>query len=170
MNEIIKSKKFKIAAVIVGVVICALVIFSIGVSVGMRKGRFSSDWGRNYEKNFMGPKEGMFEHGFPPSPGMMERFEGKGMRNAHGIVGEIISISDNKIVIKNPDNQENTIAVGEKTLIKKFQEDLAVSNLQVGDRIVVMGKPGDDGMVEAQLIRVLPEPGMGNNLNNNQKN
>ena len=49
MNEIIKSKKFKIAAVSVGVVLCALIIFALGVSVGLHKGRFSCEWGKNYE-------------------------------------------------------------------------------------------------------------------------
>jgi len=79
---------------------------------------------------------------------------GRGFRNAHGIAGEIISITDNKIVLKDRDGQENSIAVDDKTLIKRGRDTISVNELKNDDRIVVMGKPGDDGTVSADLIRV----------------
>ncbi len=159
MNEIIKSKKFKVAAGIVGAFLCALIIFALGISVGMHKGKFSCNWGKNYEKNFMG-KFG--ERDGRGGQKMMDQFGGKGMRNAHGIAGGIVSVADNKIVIKNPDNQENTIAVTEKTLIKSGQSDLKITDLKSGDQIVVMGKPDESGVVNADLIRVFAA-GLNNN-------
>ena len=64
-QEIIKSKKFKIAALVVGVLIVALVSFGGGVAVGFMKARFSYNFGENYERNFVG---GPFQ-----GPGMMGR-------------------------------------------------------------------------------------------------
>lgn len=154
MNEIIKSKKFKTAAIIVGVILCAMIIFALGISVGTHKGRYSCNFGKNYERNFMGQFGERDGRGLMQGFGMMDRFEGKGLRNAHGLSGVIISITDNKIVIKNKNNQENTIAVIDKTLIKSQRNDLQISDLKTGDEIVVMGKPDESGVVNADLIRV----------------
>ena len=152
MDKIIKSKKFKVAAVICGVFLCALVIFSLGISVGMHKGKFSCNWGKNYEKNFMGQFGDRDNHGFMPAPPM--DFGNKGFRNAHGLSGSIISVADNKIIIKDNNNQENTIAVTDKTLIKSQQSDLKITDLKNGDQIVVMGQPDSSGVINADLIRV----------------
>jgi len=155
MEKIIQSKKFKIAAVIVGVILGALIIFAAGISVGIHKGKFSCNFGRNYEKNFMGKFGGRDdERGFMSGRGMIDGFGGGGFRNAHGIAGQIISINDNKIVVKNRDNQENAIAVTDKTLIKSGQSDLKITDLKSGDQIVVMGRPDASGVVNADLIRI----------------
>ena len=145
IQEKIKSKGFQIAVLFVGVIFVALVSFAGGVAVGLKKARFSYKFGENYERNFGGPFRG---------PAGMRDFEGRGFRNAHGIAGEIISITDNKIVLKDRDGQENSIAVDDKTLIKRGRDTISVNELKNDDRIVVMGKPGDDGTVSADLIRV----------------
>ena len=166
MNEILKSKGFKIAAGAVGAFILALLIFGTGVSVGIHKARFSNDFGRNYEKNFMGPMPG------GPMGGPMGFFrdmEGKDFRHGHGIAGKIVSISDNTIVIKDPENLEISISVTDKTSIKKKNENIKINDLQQDERIVVLGKPGENGVIDANLIRVF-----GNNqdgpFNNNPQN
>lgn len=169
MNEqeqkVNKSKKIKIAAIIVGVFLIALIIFASGVAVGLHKAKFSCDWGKNYERNFMGPRINDMERpGFLPGPPpeFMNKIEGRDFRNAHGLSGEIISIADNTIVIKDRDNKENTVAVTEKTMIKSRQNDLKISDLKQGDKIIIMGKPGDNGVVNADLIRIFD--------NNNESN
>ncbi|HBB37027.1 MAG: hypothetical protein UX02_C0002G0232 [Candidatus Moranbacteria bacterium GW2011_GWC1_45_18] len=156
IQEKIKSKGFQIAVLFVGVIFVALVSFAGGVAVGLKKARFSYKFGENYERNFGGPfrgPAGMRGPGRDPGE-MMRDFEGRGFRNAHGIAGEIISITDNKIVLKDRDGQENSIAVDDKTLIKRGRDTISVNELKNDDRIVVMGKPGDDGTVSADLIRV----------------
>ena len=85
---------------------------------------------------------------------MMPDFDGRGFRNAHGIAGTIISVADNKIILKDRDGQENTISVSDKTLIKRGQDTISINDLKNDDRIVVMGRPGDSGMIDADLIRV----------------
>ena len=156
MEKILKSKKFIIAASIVGVFIVVLVSFGMGVAVGFHKAKFSSHFGENYERNFMGPRPDMMG---PDGPMVimrerMREFEGKGLRNGHGVAGTIISISDNNIVIKDRDNKENTISVGDKTIIKQGGSDIKISDLKNDEEIVVIGKPGEDGVVNADLIRV----------------
>jgi hypothetical protein len=86
--------------------------------------------------------------------GMMGDFGGRGFRNGHGIAGAIISVADNKIVIKDRDGQENTISVSDQTLIKRGQGTISVNDLKNDEQIVVMGRPGDNGTVNADLIRV----------------
>jgi hypothetical protein len=153
-QEMLKSRNFKIAALAVGVIIIALVSFSVGVGVGFHKARFSYRFGENYERNFVGGPfqgPGMMERG---SRGMMDDFEGRGFRNGHGIAGTIISVADNKVVIKDRDGQENTITVSDRTLIKSGQNTIKIADLKQDEQIVVMGRPGDNGTINADLIRV----------------
>ncbi|PIP26618.1 MAG: hypothetical protein COX31_01360 [Candidatus Moranbacteria bacterium CG23_combo_of_CG06-09_8_20_14_all_40_16] len=165
MNEIMKSNKFKIAVAVVGVMLVALVSFAAGIGVGLKKARFSYKFGENYERNFMGPRPGPNEFGGPiggPMGLMKEKFkdfEGHGFRNAHGIAGTIISIADNNLVIKDKDNKENTVAVNDKTIIKLGRDDVQINDLKNDDQIVVMGNPGDDGVINADLIRVFNQAG-----------
>jgi len=167
MNELIKSKKFKIAAGVVGSFILALVIFGAGVSVGIHKARFSYRFGENYERNFMGPRPG------GPMGGPMGFFrdmEGRDFRNGHGISGNIVSISDNTIAIKDPQNKEISIAVNNKTVIKDRMNDVKITDLKQDEKIVVIGKPGDNGVINADLIRVFNNDQPNNNPSNNPQN
>jgi len=162
-QEMLKSKGFKIAALIIGAVILVLVSFAGGVAVGFHKARFSYKFGENYERNFVGGPfqggPGMME-GWGPR-GMMRDFEGRGFRNGHGLSGTIISVANSQIVLKDQNNQENTITVTDKTLIKQGRGTISVNDLKNGERIVVIGSPGDNGTINADLIRVFD-----NNLSN----
>lgn len=139
---------------IASVLLVALVSFGMGLKVGFQKAMFSSRWGENFERNFMmrGPEGKGDRFMFPP----LNRLDGKAMRNGHGAAGEILSLSGNTILIKNPENQENTIRINESTLINRGRETIAIEDLKSGDRIVVIGKPQDDGVIAAHLIRVFP--------------
>ena len=86
--------------------------------------------------------------------GMMRGFEGGDFRNGHGIAGVITSITDNNIVIKDRAGKENTITVNEKTIIKNGAADIKITDLKNDQSIVVIGNPGDNGVVNADLIRV----------------
>lgn len=172
MQEIIKSKKFKVAAIITGSVAIALVIFTAGVNVGFRKAKFSFKFGENYERNFMGPRPGVDKPMNPNGPmGIMREqirnFEGRDFRNPHGISGTIISISDNSLVVKDKDNKESTVSVDNKTAIKSGRDDIEIGDLKTEEQIVVIGKPGDNGVINADLIRVFDKD-TGDNQNNKQ--
>ena len=177
-TEIIRSRKFKIIASVIGGILLLIVSFAAGVHVGYRKARYSYQWGANYERDFGGPRMGM--NG--PASRMMHDFSDQNFRNGYGLAGTVVSVSGNNIVVKDRNNEENTIAVSDKTIIKQGPNDLKISDLKSGDRIVVMGNPGDNGVVNADLIRVFGDnsgvPGQNNapanpstnNSNNNQSN
>jgi len=165
IQETMQSKKLKIAALFVGVIIIALVSFAGGVVIGFHKARFSYKFGENYERNFVGgPFQGqqgeMMGRG---QRGMMGDFRGQDFRNAHGLAGTIISITDSNLIIKDKDGKENTIAVTDKTIIKRQRDDIRISDLKQDDQVVVMGSPGDNGVINADLIRVFANNNNGNN-------
>ena len=165
MNEMMKSKGFAIAAVGMAFILVALVSFIGGVKVGSHRALFSARWGENYEKNFIGSHSPMDRMG-PLGP-MMRNFEGRDFRNAYGLSGAIISIADNKLIIRDRDGKENTVTVTDKTIIKNRANDLKISDLKSNDNVVVMGSPSNDGTVTADLIRVfdnLPPTNQNNNV------
>jgi hypothetical protein len=150
-----KHRKFTIATVIVGLFLLILVSFVAGVSVGFHKAKFSYRFGENYERNFMGQRSGMMGSG--PIGMIKEKFgefEGRGMRNGHGVAGTIISILDNSLVIKDKDNKENTVSVSDGTVINQGRDTIKIGDLKNDEEIVIIGKPGDDGVIAADLIRV----------------
>ncbi|MFZ2188698.1 MAG: hypothetical protein WAV73_04010 [Candidatus Moraniibacteriota bacterium] len=166
-QELVKSRNFKIALGVVGALLVVFASFSSGVAVGLHKAKFSYQWGQNYERNFMGPGKragGMMDAddrgqmmGVRRDGGMMDfprNIEGRDFRNAHGIAGTIISVADNNLIIKDRDNKENTVAVTDRTIIKDHMLDVKISDLKANDQIVVMGRPDDQGIVNADLIRV----------------
>lgn len=157
-----KSKTFKIIAGLIGTLLAAIFIFAAGVGVGLHKAKYSFQWGQNYERNFLDGRQGMmggnYSGGMMGSRGffggMMERFEGRDFRNAHGISGTIISIADNNLVVKDKDGKENTVTVSDQTLIKSGRTDIHLGDLKQNDIIVVVGTPGYNGSINAELIRV----------------
>lgn len=172
MQEILKSRSFKIAAVIIGSVAIALVIFTAGVNVGFHKAKFSFKFGENYERNFMGPYPGMDKPMNLNGPmGMMREkvrdFEGSDFRNPHGISGTIISISENSLIIKDKDNKENTVSVDDETVIKLGRDTIKIGDLKNDKEVVIIGRPGDDGVINADLIRVFNK-NMSDGQNNNK--
>lgn len=163
MREFIQSRIFGIVASIIGIFLIAVISFGGGVAVGLRKARFSSDFGRNYEQNFMGARfgdgRGEMMGGGNRGGDMMGFFrdvQGQDLRNGHGLAGIIISIDNNNLVVKDRDNKENTVIVTDDTLIKSRGESLKTIDLKVNDQIVIIGNPDENGTVNASLIRILP--------------
>lgn len=157
IKEFSQSKTFRVVVIVVGVFLVALVSFATGVKVGFHKAKFSYAFGENYERNFVGDRRGMMSGG---RGGMMERFgffdrlDERDFRNAHGLVGEILSVTADTLIVKDRDGQENSVAITSNTLVKRGRDTLAAGDLQVGDRIVVIGQPSEKGVVNADLIRV----------------
>lgn len=161
-KEIVQSKYFKVSAITVGVFIVAFASFVAGIAVGIHKAKFSYAWGENYEQNFVGGGRSMMGGNLG---GMMDRFglggkfDGRDFRNGHGIAGKVLSISDTGLIISNNDNKENTVVVSDKTIINRNGGSIKLSDIAKGDNVVVVGNPGDNGAVNADLIRVF---GQGN--------
>lgn len=133
----------------IAIMVVALIIFQAGQVTGYRKARFAGNFGSNFERNFVGPKGGnmMVGGGF----GMMTP-------SGHGAVGEILSISLPQIIVLGEDNLEKVVIVAEYTDVHQFRENLSVSDLKIGDRVVILGNPNENGQIEAKLIRIMPKP------------
>ena len=189
IQDPVKSRSFKLALGIVGVLLLVFTSFASGVAVGLRKARYSYQWGENYERNFMGHERGnfgmsdigsrerMIEGQFASLKmegrgGMLElprSIEGRDFRNAHGMAGTIISIAQDSLVVTDRDKKENTVFVTERTLIKDHMADVRLSDLKTGDQIAILGRPDDQGVIKADLIRIFccnETAGLNNNNDN----
>jgi len=142
----------KLVIVLVGLTIIVL-IFGAGMIVGGMKARFSYRWAESYHQNFAGPKQGFFGdwRARPPMPG--------DFIESHGTFGEIIKINDSDLVVRGQNNVEKIILITEKTIIEKERNTIKKEDLKVGDKIVIIGSPNDQGQIEAKLIRVFDEIG-----------
>jgi hypothetical protein len=122
-------------------------IFGVGVFVGETKARFSFRWAENYHNNFAGPKGGFLGDWqrlpMPPDNFMESR----------GIFGEIIKINGD-LVIRGKDNMERVVILSASTLIERGRESIKKEDLKIGDKIVVIGSPNEQGQIEAKLVRI----------------
>jgi len=155
MNEEKTIKKFfqnrdVLRWVIIGLAgfVILVLVFGAGVKVGTLKARYSYRWADNYHKNFAGPRGGFL--------GDWQRFPAGDFIGGHGAFGEIIEIKDNGFVIKGRENVEKVIITNQETTITKGRETTK-DGLKVGDRVVIIGSPNEEGQIEAKLIRVFDE-------------
>ena len=63
-----------------------------------------------------------------------------------------------KLAPLSPENTEKVVRIESDTVIRKLRDTIQLSDLQVGDMIVAIGSPGDNGEIDAKLIRDLPPP------------
>ncbi len=149
-KSLVGSRMSVILAGLFGVLLVAVLSFGFGFSAGIRKAHFSERWDDNYGKRYLnlpGPMGG---------PGMISRDMDKGpMRSGYGTAGRIIGLSEWLITIESPEGNEHAVTVTGKTRIKKKGDPIEFSGLEVEDRIIVLGKPREDGSIEADFIRAV---------------
>lgn len=145
LKNFFKADHFNKSLIILAAILVLVFVFGAGILVGHEKERFGRDWGENYYRNIMGSGR----------RGMMGDWGGPNF-NGHSGLGQIIKIEGNNIVVKSQANVEKTIAVtGQTQIIKDFQ-NIKIADLKVDDQVVVIGRPNNQGQVEAKLIRVMP--------------
>jgi hypothetical protein len=136
--------------------IVIVLIFGVGVKVGELKARYSYRWAENYHKNFAGPRGGFLDD--------LRRFPAGDFIGSHGIFGEIIEIKNNSFVVKDRGNIEKLVIINDKTTITKGRKNISASNekdgLKVGDYVVIIGSPNEEGQIEAKFIRVFSDDGL----------
>ncbi|MDO8676336.1 MAG: hypothetical protein Q7K16_01655 [Candidatus Azambacteria bacterium] len=145
LKEIFKADHFNRLLMAIAAVVVLAFVFAAGVFVGHEKERFSRSWEKNYYGNIMGPGR----------RGLMG-FWGRPNFNAHSGLGQIIKIDENTITVKDQGNAEKTILINERTAIIKDFQSIKISGLKIDDRIIVIGRPNEQGQIEARLIRVVP--------------
>lgn len=154
-NDFLQSKFFKVIIFVLMIIVIFLLGFKAGTLVGFRKADFAQKWGDNYHRNFAGPRDGF-----------IQKFKDSNFMEASGIFGQIIKIETNSLVIRGRDDVEKIVIVDDKTTIKFFQDNINLEKLNVDDAVVVIGEPNNAGQIAAKLIRVMPDPKMMNNQNN----
>jgi hypothetical protein len=147
LNNFFQSKNFKRIIVAIGILIVILIIFQVGTAVGFRKAGFSYQWGENYQRNFAGPRGGFGGD-----------LSGKDFIGTHGVFGKILKIEGQTLAIDGPNGLEQIILVKEGTIIKRFQDTVKITDLKIGDYIVVIGQPDSQGQIQGELIRIIPPP------------
>jgi hypothetical protein len=132
----------------IGSFVIVVFIFGFGMFVGGIKARFSYRWAESYHENFAGPKGGFFGNWqrMPPLPGDFVQ--------SHGTFGEIIKINNSDFVIKGQAEMEKIVLIKDDTVIEKGRTKITKNDLKVGDQVVVIGSPNNQGQIEAKLIRL----------------
>jgi hypothetical protein len=51
---------------------------------------------------------------------------------------------------------EKIILIKEDTVIKRFRDNIKLSDLKVDDYVTVIGEPNEEGQIQAKLIRLSP--------------
>ncbi len=151
-KDIHSSKKVRIAVSIILIVIVALGIFKAGEVVGFHKAKFSRDFGDNFHRNFTNSHNGFFRQS------MGDMMDDKLPPAGYGTVGKIVSMASSTLVVADKDNLEKTVLVNSETSIREFRDELKVTDLKVGDFVVILGTPDDKGEIEARLVRIIPTP------------
>ncbi len=146
-NNILESKTFKIVILSVAGLIVLVFVFGMGVYTGTRRADFSFRWAEAYHSNFGGP-----QGGFLGDPA------GRGFTPGNGVFGQIIKIEGTSLTIKGKDGVEKVIIADEDVSIKFQNKSEKITDLKIGDNLVVIGQPNATGQIEAQLIRVMPAP------------
>ena len=83
-------------------------------------------------------------------PGANARAGGQG-----GIFGQIDSIGDGVLVIKDNNGQQTQVKVTDTTLIEK-QAAVKLTDLETGETVIVSGSKGTDGVITARSVQVAP--------------
>ncbi|MCX6723992.1 MAG: hypothetical protein NT155_02320 [Candidatus Staskawiczbacteria bacterium] len=148
-DKIFQSKFFRWIIPGVAGIIILIFVFSLGVFVGAKKADFSFQWADEYHRNFGGPQGGFFGEFLGTE---------KEFANSNGVFGQIIKVGSNDITVKGRDNVEKLILVSPQTPISYQRKSIKLSDLKIGDNVVVIGEPGDGGQIRAELIRVMPLP------------
>lgn len=92
----------------------------------------------------------------------LQRFQAGGERGPGGgdrTGGDIISIDQNRIVVRNPRQGEKTIVINDQTTFTKEGQTITSKDLKVGDRIFASGKEVEGQFVATQVRT--GRPGMG---------
>ena len=125
-----------------GVFFVALLIFHAGVVTGSHR-HFSDRPGPGF--GFRGP-------GFNVQ--MPRGF----IYNGHGAVGTIQSVSTSSITLQTRDGTTQTVLLTGKTSIRTASGAASSTALSVGQQVIILGTPNDDGTISADLIRATPGP------------
>src|SRR3989338_9546749 len=128
--------------------IILLLVFKAGMAVGFKKANFSIQWGQHYNQNFAGPRDNFLLRTFGPDK----------YTEANGAFGKILQINKDDLIMTGAGNVEKIILLNDHSIIRAQKREIELTELRIGDNIVVIGEPNENGQIEAKLIRIMPAP------------
>lgn len=145
LKNITESNKFKKTLYIILGIVLFLFVFQLGMFVGFKRAYFSNKIGGEYFQQMQGRND-TFITGLQLGDFI----------NAHGAIGHIVGIKLPLIVVESSDETDETIRISSSTEIKYLKGVEAPEDLKLNDFVAVFGSPGNEPIIEAKLIRVLP--------------
>ena len=143
-EDITRSKGFKKALIVLGVLIAVLIVFQAGVYVGVRKGEFSERNGENYYRVM----------GAAPGPGPF----GDVISGGEGAAGKVLSVTLPTFVVEDRDSTEKIVTLGDGSDIRIFHDATSSGAITPGQFVIVIGEPDENGEIHASFVRIVPSP------------
>lgn len=147
IKQYIRGAGTKKIGIIITSIAGAILIFHFGTELGYRRAQFYSGNGERYLPFDKAPKH----------RGMMGALKDD-TSNSHGVRGRIITINPPKFTVEDDSNVEKIILTTDDTIVRKFRDEIHISDLEEGDFIITIGSPNENSEIQAKLIRVLPPP------------
>jgi hypothetical protein len=147
IKEFIYSQNGRRVLYIIGAFLLSALIFHAGLVIGSHR-NFRGNAGRNW--------------GFK-APGFYVQFPRGFIQNGHGTVGTIQSVATSSVIIQKRDEAVQMIMITDKTTIRYQSKNASSTALAIGQQIVALGTPNDDGSMIASLIRVVPDDSFSRN-------
>lgn len=155
-NKTFPSKMFILILKVIIILAVLLFIFGLGMFVGQKKVQFKYARRESYCCNilpfYFNPRSNLAPQRFGSI------FEEQKAINTYGVVGQILKNSDNKLVVLDRDGIEKVVVITEETTIKYLQKTINLNDCKVNDIVAVIGRPLDNGQIEARFVRLLPKP------------
>lgn len=146
MQHFLHSTTIQRVLIVLGVLVILCGTFSLGLRIGERKAGHFSGWERGYRGMMPMMRRGTDRPLFP---------------NGHGVFGNVLSISDNSLVIQGRDGIEQTVLVTSSTTIRVGRETVELKDISkdlTKLQASAFGAPNASGQVEARLIRLFNQP------------
>ena len=75
----------------------------------------------------------------------------------HGALGVVEKVEGDAITISGRGGESRVIMVVEETVIERHRERITLEDIEVGDHLIAIGSPDDEGWIIARVIRVFAE-------------
>jgi hypothetical protein len=139
-------------ALALAVAVLVVGAFAVGVLVGEIRGARRVLGGEPTQPS-RSPEGAPLEHPWPLGPphGWREH------PGRYGVLGIVEAVEEGAIVVTDRWDNRVRITVAEGTIFKRGRQRIARTELHVGDRIAVIGRPRGEGEIEARVIWIIPQ-------------
>jgi hypothetical protein len=154
MSTLLQSTTTQRVLIALGALVVLCGTFALGVHIGERRAGYASGWERGY-RHMMPIGRGFDRRESNVQPMMPPLFP-----NGHGVFGNVLSVSNDSLVIQGKDGIEQTVLVTTSTTIRVGTETVGIKDIPkdlTKLQASAFGTPNASGQVEARLIRLFTQ-------------